>query len=466
MKNEIANYFSTDPKKGNIKISNTIIRSKKETNLLESKIEVLALKKLDTEPVTIEKTDNYGNTYLVDSVDINTQEVRMLTGRSGGSIYKDVKDASISLAQKVNIAEDPDLRQYVIIPMYGKVTYDNGILHIEYSNEASPYLRNVSTNYTNLSLPIMFSFETSGGFQLYKNLRSYTYHLKNIDMRLAQEDQPEVTKSYKADELRVILGYIDLEQSDEIRKEARKPHPNWSSIDSLNQKPMYKRWNDFKTRVIEPGVEEVNNVSDIYVTPEYIRTGKGAKVTEVVFHIQMNRKFYEAGYSDEEGLSVVSTMGDGVDVVREIMPTDTKILAQVIKMMKRHNINAVQAELLINEANGDIELIKRAYEMSKKQSHIENFMGWMRSAIKRNAYADSEPIETIYGSTEAVETRNEAAKKVWIKAQNDEVFPKFQEYVRQEYGNMEAFDILCDTPEKKFKEFADWKVKNLSASKN
>ena len=119
---------------------------------------MLALKKLDTEPVTLEKTDHYGNSYLVDSVDINTQEIRMLTGRSGGSIYKDVKEASIALAQNVNIAEDPELHQYVIIPMYSKVTYDNGVLHIEYSNEASPYLRNVSTNYTNLSLPIMFSF--------------------------------------------------------------------------------------------------------------------------------------------------------------------------------------------------------------------------------------------------------------------------------------------------------------------
>lgn len=464
MKKEITNYFSTDPKKGSIKISNTIIRSKKETSLLEAKIEVLALKKLDTEPVTLEKTDHYGNTYLVDSVDINTQEIRMLTGRSGGSIYKDVKEASIALAQNVNIAEDPEQHQYVIIPMYSRVTYDNGILHIEYSNEASPYLRNVSTNYTNLSLPIMFSFETSGGFQLYKNLRSYTYLLKNIDMRLTQEEQPEVTKSYKADELRVILGYIDLEQSDEIRKESRKPHPDWSSIEALNQKPMYRRWNDFKTRVIEPGIAEINDMSDIYVTPEYVRTGKGAKVTEVIFHIQMNHKFYEAGFSDEDGVSVVSTIGEGVDVIREIMPTDTKILAQVMKLMKSQNISAVQAELLINEAGGDIDLIKRAYEMSKKQSHIENFMGWMRSAIKRNAYADSKPIETAYGSTEAARMNKEAAERLWQKTQKDEIFPQFEQYIMEEFGTRDAFDILCDTPEKKFKEFAQWKLHTLAAA--
>lgn len=460
MKNEITSYFSTDPKKGSLKISNTIIRSKKETNLLEAKIEFLALKKLDTEPITLEKKDNYGNFYLVDSVDINTQEIRMLTGRSGGSIYNDIKEVSISLAQKLNFAEDPEQKQYTIIPMYSAVTYNDGLLHIEYSNDASPYLRNVKTNYTNLSLPIMFSFETSGGFQLYKNLRTYTYHLKNIDMRLAQEDQPEVTKSYKSDELRVILGYIDLEQSDEIRKEANKPHPNWSSIESLNQKPMYKRWNDFKTRVIEPGVKEINKISDIYVTVEYVRTGKGAKVTEVIFHIQMNRKFYEAGYSDEEGVSVVTTLDEEVDVVKELMPTDTKILAQVIKMMSKQGINAVQAELLINEANGDIELISKAYELSKKQVHIENFMGWMRSAIKRNAYEDTTPIETVFGDPDIAKSRNSTAEKVWLKAQQDDVFPQFKEYVIVEYGDMSAFEILCDTPEKKFKEFADWKIKN------
>ena len=460
MKNEITNYFSTDPKRGSVKISNTIIRSKKETNLLEAKIEVLALKKLDTEPVTIEKQDSYGNPYLVDSVDINVQEIRMLTGRSGGSVYNDIKSVSLALAQKLNFAEDPEQKQYVIIPMYSKVTYKDGVLHIEYSNEASPYLKNVKTNYTNLSLPIMFSFETSGGFQLYKNLRTYTYLLKNIDMRLTQEEQPEVTKSYKTDELRVILGYIDLEQSDEIKKEAKKPHPDWSSIEKLNKKPMYKRWNDFRTRVIEPGIEEINTLSDIYITPEYIRTGKGAKVTEIIFHIQMNRKFYEAGYSDQDGISVVST-GENADVIKEIMPTDTKILAKVIKMMNKQGINAVQAELLINEANGDLELIKKAYEMSKKQSHIENFIGWMRSAIKRNAYSSSSPIETVYGSTEQAKYRNDAAEKVWEKAQKDELFPKFSEYLLREYGSMDAFSILCDTPEKKFKEFAEWKMKNL-----
>ena len=122
-----------------------------------------------------------------------------------------------------------------------------------------------------------------------------------------------------------------------------------------------------------------------------------------------------------------------VNMCQEIMPTDTKILAQVMKLMKSQNISAVQAELLINEAGGDIDLIKRAYEMSKKQAHIENFMGWMRSAIKRNAYADSKPIETAYGSTEAARMNKEAAERLWQKTQKDEIFPQFEQYIMVEF---------------------------------
>ena len=87
-------------------------------------------------------------------------------------------------------------------------------------------------------------------------------------------------------------------------------------------------------------------------------------------------------------------------------------------------------------------------------------MGWMRSAIKRNAYEDTTPIETVLGDPDIAKSRNSTAEKVWLKAQQDDVFPQFKEYVILEYGDMSAFEILCDTPEKKFKEFADWKIKN------
>lgn len=461
MKNEVVKYFSSDPQKGNLRLSNAVLRSKKKATLLEGKIEVLAMKKLDFNPVTIEKTDNYGNPYLVDSVDINMREIRMLTGRNGGSLYEDVKKVALEMAPRISYAEDPDLKQFVVIPMYNAVTYNNGVLHIEFSNEASPYLKDVKTNYTNISVPILFTFQTNGGFYLYKKLRTYTYMLKKIDMRLSQEEQPEIAKQYGVDELKVELGYIDLEENDEIKHEVHKPRPDWNGLVALSANPMYNKWTDFKTRVIEPGIAEINNISDIYITPEYVRTGAGAKVTDVIFHIQMNKKYYEAGFTEDENYEVVASIADKVDVVKEITPIATDDIAKVMKMMRKHKINAVQAELLINEANGDIALIKKAYDLSKKQAHIDNFMGWMRSAIKRNAYEESEPIETVYGSVEAAQSRNSAADKVWAKAQQDELFPLFQQYVMEEYGDMEAFDILLDTAEKKFKEFANWKIKKI-----
>ena len=57
----------------------------------------------------------------------------------------------------------------------------------------------------------------------------------------------------------------------------------------------------------------------------------------------------------------------------------------------------------------------------------------------------------------------EAAERLWQKTQKDEIFPQFEQYIIVEFGTRDAFDILCDTPEKKFKEFAQWKLKTMSA---
>lgn len=463
--NEAAKYFESNVVGSSVNVANNLIRSKKETSLLEAKLEILGLKKLDTDCVTVEKEDSYGNRYITDSVRISADEIKLLMGRSGGSIYTEIREAAISMKQKLDIFEDPEKHQFAIKNLYGDVYYDNGILTLEYNNDASGYLYKTKSNYTKLSMPIAFAFDLHAGFQLYKNLRSYTYALKSIDMSLSQQELPEFTKSYSVEELRSTLGYINLEQSEEMKREVRKPHPNWTKVDQLDKKPMYKRWNDFKTRILEPGIDEINRISDIYVVPEYKKSGRGGRVTEIIFHVQLNKKFYEAGYVDSDGTSVIATES-GAEVIEEFVPVDTKLIAEVVTMMKTNHVNPTQAEMLLNEAKGDISKVKHAYDLSKKQENIENFIGWMRAAIKRG-FAEEEPIQTVYGSTAKAkqfqklsEDRKsvQTAERVWEKAQQKEEFADFIEYIKEEYGTMEAFDVLYETAEQKFNEFAAWKT--------
>ena len=52
----------------------------------------------------------------------------------------------------------------------------------------------------------------------------------------------------------------------------------------------------------------------------------------------------------------------------------------------------------------------------------------------------------------------QTAERVWEKAQQKEEFSDFIEYIKEEYGTMEAFDVLYETAEQKFNEFAAWKT--------
>ena len=84
--NEAAKYFESNVAGSSVNVANNLIRSKKETSLLEAKLEILGLKKLDTDCVTVEKEDSYGNRYITDSVRISADEIKLLMSRSGGRI--------------------------------------------------------------------------------------------------------------------------------------------------------------------------------------------------------------------------------------------------------------------------------------------------------------------------------------------------------------------------------------------
>ena len=48
-----------------VTISNSLLRARERTNLLESKIEILAIHQMDTTTYTREKKDTHGNSYHV-----------------------------------------------------------------------------------------------------------------------------------------------------------------------------------------------------------------------------------------------------------------------------------------------------------------------------------------------------------------------------------------------------------------
>ena len=87
-------------------VNNMLIRAKKRSNLLESKIEVLAIKKLQSEPLTMTETDPQGVEYTYDKVVLTSAELKILMGRSSGSFYEDIRTAADRMMQRYIVMEE------------------------------------------------------------------------------------------------------------------------------------------------------------------------------------------------------------------------------------------------------------------------------------------------------------------------------------------------------------------------
>ena len=223
-------------------------------------------------------------------------------------------------------------------------------------------------------MDIAFKFQTNGGLQLYKCLKSIAYDL-SIDPDLSQEEQQCMQKEYSLSELRLQLGYVDLNQP-EIQKEGLKVHPDADKISNLEKKPKYRRFNDFYKRVLEPGIKEVNSISDIYIDSiEKICSAHG-KVDGAVFRIQMNKDYYvkhnEEIKKDPAAASSSELTEDQIDEFIDEM-----------RIIISEDLKTKDLKTIAKESGYDMEKIKKAYEIAEKTGNIDNLVGWMISAIKK-----------------------------------------------------------------------------------
>lgn len=431
---EISPYTLSKYKDQYAIMSNYLAQAMEKTNLLESKIELLAINYLNKGVKQTVKIDPNGNKYNVNYVIISSSDIRALTGRqNSGSLYEQMKGVAIALKRKIHLIEDEKKKGFRAISMYGDVAMENGKLYIEFNTEAEFLFLGLSKDFAQINLEIAFAFKSNGGLQLYKAFTSHIYKLEPIDLTKKQEELPYLEISYTVPELRLTLGYVDLTQKN-IELEAQKKHPNFEKMSEMDKKPKYKRWVDFYKRVIEPGVKEINKISDIYIKEvECVKVGRGGKIENVIFRIQRNKKYHENSKTTERGMDFVTKTEDGNDIVEPHFSFTAEQIESARDIMSGYSLSDADIELLLKEADGDFDLLERVYKLSRQQSHIRNLMAWLRSAIRDN-YDDSQSVA--YGSEEKGEFINnykengpsdEVKQAVWERFKKKEDFGKFLE---------------------------------------
>lgn len=355
-----------------IALSNALAQAKEKTSLLESKIEFLAIYKMEGEKFVVDKVDSKGKPYQVNAVSMSTREIRDLMNRKGGSIYEELERAAIELKQKLYIYRDPGHSQFTMKNLYGDVEYKDGKFTVEFNPDTEYLFSELKSNFVKMKLEICFKFKTNGGFQLYKILKSQIYDLPDVDPDRPQEEQKVKVITTSLSELRLQLGYVDLNLP-EIRKEGAKKNPDVEKMNNLEKKPKYKRWTDFYKRVIEPGVKEINKISDVHVASVEKACGAHGKVEDIVIKVQKNVSYVDGKKPERAPKAHKVELAMSNDEIMDIL-VDIRVLM---------GITTAEAKSIAEKAGYNIELIKEKWDL-RPAEFSKGATAWMLDAIDKD----------------------------------------------------------------------------------
>lgn len=161
-----------------------------------------------------------------------------------GKNYQNLKQSIKDIADKslwVHLDEDEEtLLRWIEKPYINK---KSGVIKIRLDNDMKPFLLQLKKNFTQYELIYTLHFKSKYTIRLYELLKSIHFH-----------ELETYTRKYAIDDIRRIFGAEN-----------------------------YIEYRDFKRRVLEPSIREINDYSDKVVSYEEIKVGR--RVSGIQFTI-------------------------------------------------------------------------------------------------------------------------------------------------------------------------------------
>ncbi|MBU3114543.1 replication initiation protein [Clostridium lacusfryxellense] len=259
-------------------------------------------------------------------------EFMELVGVEDKSKYTEIPKITKELMKKVfEIQEGNTIIQTAWL---SGVRYEkgSGMVTLKFNPDLKPYMIKLNTVFTQYKLTNILSMRSKYSIRMYEILKANQFKKQNN----IEIDIYELRKLLKAD----------------------------------NVYPLY---NDFKRFVIQRTQKELKKLSDIHFDFEEIKTGR--KVTSLKFYISANK-------TKNKALDEVCVTTEYKNTNKEEKcSTD---LISVVKTIFKEDIDGLQAKSLLDTANGDINIIKEKYKYSETVPKIDNIVGWVINAIKKD----------------------------------------------------------------------------------
>lgn len=275
------------------------------------------------------------NAYMgLDSQEVHTIKIAELCRIMGFNSrnYDAIKDALSGLISTViewNVIDEKTLNEdWTASSVLASARIKAGECEYSYSPHMRKFLHSPAI-YAQINLVIQARFSSSYGLALYENCARY----RNLPH----------TKWFSLDDFRKLMGVKEGE---------------------------YIIFRDFKRRVLDKAIEEVNALSDILVVPDIKRVGR--KVSEIRFLIQQRPKKIRLGI-------------DTIKIKNENENSEQQIL--IHRMVNDFGLFRNTAETLVNEFTPEYIEEKMTLVLTSSayaKGEVKGLAGYLLKAIKEN----------------------------------------------------------------------------------
>lgn len=262
-------------------MSNVLISSKYKATIQELKITYLALQK-----VQLGQYERLGENIYIK---FRGRELQKAMGVKGNSFFERLVDTSEHMTGRTIGIVDPENKRFMFVPFVTLARYENGELTIRFAPEMEKYILNIEKNFTYLLRDTMMNFKKEYSFKLYEVLKSYSFYPKGYQLPKSGYFEIRIGLS----ELKLTMGIVNAEL-DAVKSvlSENKQAPNYDKAVAKSPERLYDNWGDFKKRVLDPAIKEINDGTDIEVSYDTERVGKGGRVNAIIFLVK--DKSYEA----------------------------------------------------------------------------------------------------------------------------------------------------------------------------
>ena len=355
----VSHFLSTQ----NYKKANTLINAKGRSTLLVQKLFAVSIAKAKLNP--------QDNTL---EASIYGTDLKKIFGVKGGSFYDHIKQAIEPAKNQPSILDwriiytNDEAQEVEAINVITDASFKNGILNVRYNNKITPYLSDLKSNYTVLSLSEVLQLNSVYSFRLYEILKAEMDYQRAITHRSG----PYYVQ-YNLTDLKLRLGIIDSQADPEIITALKKGNPDYSRIEkraeSTDGAERLKTFGNFRKFALDKAKEEINEKTSIWFDYEPVKAGRGGKVVDIRFLINVNKD--RKSNSEEEKRD------------KELTQEERFARMEQVQGLIDEKIKLSDIKAILEAADYDVSKVDTAYRLSRYSSGIENLTGWLISAIKR-----------------------------------------------------------------------------------